>query len=121
MISLAVCFILIQLAQLNREADCAPNGLTNQANNSNNRQASNSNSNNKNRQPLNFLRGLFRRQTSSSASSGTSTQAGKQQASAESNVEAEGDDVMSQTELDAKKFMDSLPNVVSISDNFPSC
>lgn len=108
-LTLATILALAIIQTYFHSVHCAPNGNI-QATNNNSNNKNNKNQSNTQHRPINFLRGLFRRQTSSSASSSTSTDSGRQQ----SSVEAEGDEAMSQTELDAQKFMESLPNVVSI-------
>lgn len=100
-ISLMVALIIIQFSIEN--SHCAP---TNSNGNSNNQK----NKNNDQSRSFNFLRGLFRRQTSGSISSGQST---KSTAQKSGNPESEADDAMSQTELEAQKFLDTLPNTVS--------
>lgn len=111
-LTLATILALAIIQTYFQSAHCAPNGNLQATNNNNNNNNKNKNQSNGPNRPINFLRGLFRRQTSSSAASSTSTDSGRQQ----SSVEAEGDEAMSQTELDAQKFMETLPNVVSISN-----
>lgn len=113
-LSVVLALLLIQVMNFD-EANCAPNGMNGINNNNNfNRETAQSGTNkNTPNKPINFLRGLFRRQTSSSSTSSTSSDGGKQNAGAANNIESESDDVQNQTEMDAQKFMDSLPNVVS--------
>lgn len=58
-----------------------------------------------------LLSNLFRRQTGSSGSESSSTST--TESSTESTTESDTEDPQTQTELDAQKFMDSLPNPVS--------
>lgn len=92
--SLIVALIFIQISTY--ETQCAPsnsNGSRNQGKTNNNQM-----------RPTGFLRGLFRRQTTGSTS--TSNQA-------PNPVEAEADETMTQTEIDAQKFIDTIPGAVS--------
>lgn len=97
--------ILLSLFVSFDSVDCAPS--TSGGNNKN----SNSNSNNSNNKSTRtgILSQLFRRQTSSGSNSDESNGS-----SSDSN-----DEPQTQTELDAQKFMDSLPNV-GANNNAPS-
>lgn len=100
---LLVATILVATLFSTPEVDCAPSSTgTSSSNNNNN--------NNNNRSRGGLLSSLFRRQTGSSSSDTSTTS---------SNESAEIDDPQTQTELDAQKFMDSLPNVVSRALLFP--
>lgn len=98
-ISIVISLLLMQF--VTDMSECAPT-------NSNNQNTKTSPTNHA--RPMNFLRGLFRRQTQGSSSNSQSSN----QKSNSNPTESEADDAMTQTELDAQKFMDSLPNSVSI-------
>lgn len=93
---LLVSAILMSLIVSLNSVDCAP------ASNSNNK-----NGNNKTPRPS-LLSQLFRRQTSSSSSNENN---GSSSSPSSSSSSSDNDEQLTQTELDAQKFMDSLPNV----------
>lgn len=115
---LAVCLAAVAMVVIYLSVqgiECAPNGGNNGANRNNNNENNNANSNRLLRPGL--LSQLFRRQTSNSKpNSNSSSNSGRDNdnAAAASNdspiSSADSDaDPGTQTELDAQKFMDSLP------------
>lgn len=88
-------------------AECAPNNNGN-SNNKNN----NNNGNNRDTRNGGLFSSLFRRQTGSSNSDSSSDS----NSNSESTTEADLEDPQTQTELEAQKFVDSLPIPVSFTN-----
>lgn len=86
-------------------AECAPNNKGNDKNKNNN---NNNNGNNRNTRNGGLFSSLFRRQTGSSNTDSNSN--------SESSTEADLEDPQTQTELEAQKFVDSLPIPVSLTN-----
>lgn len=119
---LAICLATVSIVVIYLSAaqyiDCASTGLnTNRNGNNNNSNNNNSNGNN-NRllRPGNLLSNLFRRQVSSANKDADNAAASSNDSPASASTES--DDPATQTEMDAQKFMDSLPGANS--NNGPS-
>lgn len=96
-VSLLIALAFVSIAVLYiRSVESAPTSTRNNAGNTNDK-----NNGNSGRLPrASILSSLFRRQTSTANEEGSSS-------------ESDIDDPQAQTELEAQKFMDSLPNPVS--------
>lgn len=95
LVSIVVLYLFVQAI------NCAPN-------NSNNNK-DNNNSGSRLLRP-GLLSNLFRRQTSTSNSSNSNKDSSQSSSSSNDSSSSDSDDPGTQTELDAQKFMDSLPN-----------
>lgn len=109
LLSILILSTILSLYINGKDVDCAPT--------SNNNGNNNKNGSGNNNSILNlrsgFLSNLFRRQTNSGNSASASTPPSITTTTESSNNESETDDPQTQTELEAQKFMDSLPNVGS--------
>lgn len=107
--AIATIVIVLVSASPRNNVDCAPTTNSNSGNANGNVKSNNSN----NRLLRNGLfSNLFRRQNNSNGNK--LAEAASETTTTTSSSNNESDDVQTQTELDAQKFMDSLPNPVSL-------